>query len=280
MIGRSGLIIFLGFLLSACTAEPDYSNIAPRDQIGYAGQFLDQIRTGAIDAALEQIPEDRREAARSTMESVSQNFPKQEIRLVRVVGYTPIPSQGEVTGLQPVANIDLRYEFVDDSALIASVQLSTDAQRFYVSYLNFTELPASLIAQNSFPGPNATWGHYIYLFVAMSVFAFILYTLYVCIRGPGPRWRWRWLWLIAIAIGAIRFNLSMVWTSGQMVSGIGFVPFGIWVTRSGVYTPYVIIIGFPLGAILFWALRSRWRNQKVEVVAANITPPPAPEAPI
>jgi hypothetical protein len=70
--------------------------------------------------------------------------------------------------------------------------------------------------------------------------------------------------------GVMRFNL--IWTTGELVPSFGLVPFGFWFVRNGAYSPYLFTIGFPLGAILFWAMRSRWTNPKVVVAA-----PAAPE---
>jgi hypothetical protein len=170
-------------------------------------------------------------------------------------------------GENPAARIDLRYEFVNDDALIASMLLSNDGQRYAVEFLNFSPLPAGLIQANQFPGPAKPILHYVYLLIAFAVMAFILATLYFCIRGPAPRWRWRWLWLIAIILTVVRFNLA--WSTGELIiAPIGLVPFGFWFIKNGVYASYIFTIGFPLGAILFWVFRPRWiRKQKAALAA-------------
>ncbi len=294
MARRYGLLVLLGFLLCACSAEPDVTNRVPQDQFGFASQFVSQIQAGAVDAALTSLdPSVDRDRARAFLENAAESFPKRPILATRVIDWVQVfqNSQGVVSTVSSGApneitryRMVLRYVFSDSDALDVLFVLAPSDQSYFVSLVNFQPRTQADIDANAFLAPGKSILNYIYFLAALAIFAFILATLYFCVRGPAPRWRWRWLWVLFILLGIGRF--SMVWTTGNLtISPLGAVLFGLEFRKLGVFGPWVFFTGLPVGAIVFWIFRRRWmKQQKLAMAAPQATAvepdePPETQAP-
>src|SRR5690606_22891732 len=120
--------------------------------------------------------------------------------------------------------------------------------------LNATPLAASLQEINGFSFKNADGTHYLFLAAATIIPVFIITTLVVCIRTKIARRKW--LWVIFILLGVTSFSLN--WTTGQTgVSPLSIQLLGVSATASSVYSPWIISVSLPIGAIVFWLRRRK-----------------------
>jgi hypothetical protein len=91
------------------------------------------------------------------------------------------------------------------------------------------------------------------LAAAATIWGFVLWCLIDCWRHKP---RMRWLWIVAIAIGYPAMLVN--WGTGQWIfSRWHIVPFGVWISQTARISPMIIQLGFPLGALLWFFVRSR-----------------------
>lgn len=279
MVRRFGILVSLLSLLvvAACSAEPDVTGNVPSQQVDFAKQFLEQIRTGAIDAALSHLDAStNQEAARPFFQRAADNFPKREVRSNKVVDWSEAFQQagGQVTavstgapGESAIIRMVIRYVFSDTDAIDVSLLLRSNGPTYTIGFLDFRQLGQNEIDAASFFAPGKSMVQFLYFIGALALVGFVWTTLYFCVRARFPRWRWRWLWVLAILLPIGRWSIE--WMSGNMIiSPLGLVPTGIWFFKAGIYGPYIFFIGFPLGAIAYWIYR--WRHNKRAKIATPV----------
>lgn len=93
-----------------------------------------------------------------------------------------------------------------------------------------------------------------YLFASLwiGLIALMIYALAVCFRTSGLRHKWLWMLLIAAGFGRVSLNWTDETLSYQLASV--FVPVVSY--SGGGYTPIVLIVALPLGALIFLGRRS------------------------
>jgi len=132
--------------------------------------------------------------------------------------------------------------------------------------VNVKTIPKSLEEINAFTLSGKSFRHYIILLIAMGIPVFIICTMVLCVRTKMKR---KWLWIIFMLFGFGRYSFN--WTSGQM----GFQPLFIHliptsVFKHGLYSPWIIYISVPVGALLF--ILKRRKIRKTESACISMTP--------
>ena len=120
--------------------------------------------------------------------------------------------------------------------------------------------------------------HYIFLFFAVLVPLFIIVTLIKCIRTKGINRKWLWVLFIVFGIYGITLN----WTSGDLTlsfisktdNGLKFsfldlTLLGASATKSSYLSPWLVKVGFPLGAVLFRFRLRKMERERVEVFVVD-----------
>ena len=122
-------------------------------------------------------------------------------------------------------------------------------------YLN--KIPNSLEEINKFTLKEKTYFHYLILINAIGIPIFVIYSLIICVKSKIKR-KWLWIPFILIGIGALNLN----WTTGQIgIELIGFRIPGAGIVKYGLYSPWILSISFPLGAILFLNKRKKLKKE-------------------
>jgi len=155
--------------------------------------------------------------------------------------------------------ISYEYEF-ESQWILAQVVLQTRNGRQTIAGIHVQPLPQSLEQLNAFTFFGKSAIEFVFLGLTILVPVFIIWTAIVCWRTPIPKRKW--LWRIFVLIGLTAFEMN--WTSGAVqfllfrvqILGAGFL-------RNG-YGPWMLQLGVPVGAILFWTRRKAW-GERAEV---------------
>jgi hypothetical protein len=131
---------------------------------------------------------------------------------------------------------------------------------YTIGALRETWLPQSLQQSNALTLKGKTPAHYLLLLFCLASVLFILYTIVLIFRTPGVR-HLLWALLSLVAVG----NLQMNWTTGQSrFVATAIVLLGASVGRPDLASPWVVTVGFPLGAMLFHSrhlIQPFWRRR-------------------
>ena len=107
--------------------------------------------------------------------------------------------------------------------------------------------------------------HYVMFGLLLGVPAFIIFTCVHCLRLERLEGRWLWFIFILVGVWGLEFNwttgtlnaeLLSVTPQGVTINFLRFHFLGAGIYAVGVFQPWILQVGTPLGAIVYWfALR-------------------------
>ncbi len=207
------------------------SQLAARDYASVEGQLSASLRTPDIRGKLEEI---------------ARQIPTVEPVAIRTVG-------SHMNTMNSVTTYALTFEYqYRDTWLIASTVLERRDNSVTLQGVHVVPRNQSLESENGFSLADKSALHYIVVALAIAIPLFVVYALVACIRTKVPRRKW--LWLLFVAMGIVQFHFN--WTTGAWsIQPLAFSLLGAGFFKSGPVAPYVFILAFPLGALVFLAKR-------------------------
>jgi len=131
----------------------------------------------------------------------------------------------------------------------------------------FAERPSTM---NNFNLSQKGFKHYAFLATMIGVFLFIVFSLYKLVRDKQIPRKTKWLWFIFIMLGY--WGATMNWTTGDIsnsmiqfwsngttygynyrILDLNFLGAGF--RRMGLLQPWIMKVGIPIGAIVYWFKR-------------------------
>ena len=236
-------------LLAACSYQDVADKLIPKEESEFAKDYLHRLQARNfgyvkkyVDPSLEsQITDEK-------LVEIADYFPNGELLSTELVG-----SQVDVFNSQWQGNFSFEYHFSDGWAL-ANVVLKKSNDVLSVIGFNVYRTEESLRTLNRFTLGGRSALQYVVLGLAIVAPIFVLVTTYVCIRTPIPRRKWLWVVFVLVGVASISVN----WTTGQY----GIQPLRISLLSAsamaaGPFSPWIISVSIPLGAIVFWLRRKR-----------------------
>jgi len=265
------LLLFALLPLSGCSKQDTDQlketllyKIVSKDKVDLAKRYVLALQDGKPDILERDLdPKWVNADTGAALSELVSLFPKEKPRSIEFVNATVFTSGG-----QTLYGVDLEYAY-SKSWVSANVVLETKSgsSRIWLYGIHAKPLSQSLEEANAFRLNGKPLINYVVLALAILIPLFSLGTAIVAGFSYIPRRKW--LWIIFIVIGFCQFNLN--WTTEQ----IGFVPLafellGAMYKQDGFVGPIIISIGIPLGAILFWQRRGRWRVERLKDAAADM----------
>jgi hypothetical protein len=236
--------------LAACDPQGLINSFAPKEQSQEARKYIDDIRAGNFAEITPKLSKEYFSGdPLPLLKQVNDYFPREQPKSVKVVGSNVVTSDG-VTRYW----FTFEYEFSKSWVLIQIV-LETKDRRDQIIGFHVWKISESLEAANAFNLSNKTPLEYAILVFAAFMPLFTIGTAIVAFRSYIPKRKWLWIIFVLLGFG----QLSLNWATGATnVSVLSFLLFGASYTQM-FYGPPLISVGFPLGAVLFWTRRSRWK---------------------
>jgi len=263
----SGLLLLAGCSqqLSQQFKESWLYRVVPKEKVDLAKRDVAALQDGKIGVVEGDLDPQYFDAnIETTLNKIASLFPKEKPRGVSLIGANVTTN----TSGQTLYGITLEYEF-SQTWIVANVILETKAgsNKVWLAGIHVWPLSQSIEETNAFRLKGKSPLQYIHLALAIFVPLFTLFTAIVAGFSYIPRRKW--LWIIFILVGFGQFNLN--WTTGQ--TGFVLLAFellGAMYGQSGFAGPVIISVGVPLGAMLFWRRRSRWRAERREGSATDM----------
>jgi hypothetical protein len=238
----------------------DVQKFAAGDELTLAKRFVQDVRTRQFGDASAIMEPAYRPRDNAVLEKISTLFPARKEDSFFVTAWHKFVMAGTEN-----TEIEMFYDFGKDGAIRGQFVTHRDSNGLSVRRAHFDTFAASALHQGDFRLPggirDARW---LFLGVAALFDIFAIATFVLCLLSPVVRWRWRWLWLLFVLAGAIRFNLD--WTTLQSEFLFGTLlapPAGFY--RFTAFGPWVLSIGAPIGALIYWAKRTQWRAEEAGV---------------
>lgn len=200
------------------------------------------------------------EKLRPNLEKLSALFPVGQPIAVKLIGLNRNDySNGKETGAMTAVSFE--YEF-PDKWLEADMTLQNQAGNTTIAGIHILPLPDSLENINKFTLRGKGITHYIVLIVALIVPTFIVLVLIACIRTPLQKRKW--LWILFILFGFLTIQLN--WTTGSVnINPLCFQLLGAGFVSSCPYSPWIMSVSIPLGAIVFLVRRRKLITKESQI---------------
>jgi len=181
------------------------------------------------------------------LSQLADQFPNEKPLSVKIVGGNTVLRAGART-----YTLTYEYEF-PQRWVLASAVLVRNADDVRISNLHAQPMAESLEQSNALTLVGKTRTHYLFAGAAALIFMFSVGSAYACLFTPMARRKW--LWVIFVMLGFMSLNLN--WTTGQLsYNALAVIaPAARAWTEGGFYSPWIVQIGLPLGAIVFWLRR-------------------------
>lgn len=221
--------------------------VPPADE-AFARESTDLLRQKRFEQVQRELDPSIADAnAEETLKTMAAMFPAEEPKSVKVVDIKFLRHQGVSTH-----SLTLEYEFAD-TWLLVNIGIKRLNGASTIAAFNVTPIADSLESVNRFSLEGKGSVQYLMLVLALAAPIFSFYVLVVCLRTKGQPFKWLWAIFILFGVGRLAVN----WTTGEL----GFTPLALHVpcasmTAVPAYGPWVIAVSFPLGALLFLALRN------------------------
>ena len=224
-----------------------------QDKAGRA--YIEDVRTGSFSPVrAATAPAYQNAMTAGLFHNMQAIFGARPVKGVIVVGAHIFEGGGTTTNA-------LTYEYdMGDRFVLAEITLQDIGGTMRIDGIHMQALSRSLEQMNAFTlaGKNPLLLAVLALVVLIPIF--IVATAIVCWRTPIPRFKWLWRIFVLLGITGITLN----WTSGD----VRFVLLQVNLLGAAfsqqLYGPWILQIGVPLGAILFWIRRHRWLERAEE----------------
>lgn len=211
------------------------------------------MRARNFDYVMSQIdPEQSTNISREKVGEFAAYFPSGKLISTALIG-------SQVNTFNDVwqGTFSFEYEFESGWAIASIILKRVGTQTTVLGFhLNRTE--ASQKELNRFRLAGKSFFHYLILAFAFIVPIFVLISLIFCIKTPIPKRKWLWVIFVLGGIGSITMN----WSTGAFVLKLlHYQLLGAGVVSAGEYAPWIVSVGFPLGASIFWFKRKSFIEQ-------------------
>lgn len=237
------LLVFV----TGCSQQDLLSAIASTEDQALATKYIDLMRAHRFEEIEQAADPGVRAQLHDALGRMAEALPEATPTSITLVGAHKLTNgQGLTT------NLTFEYGFGEEWFLINVAWLSND-DTFAIVGFNVYDLEGSLEELSKFELAGKSPSHYLVLVWAVAVPIFCVYTLIVCARTRLTGRKWPWIIFILFGVGKVSLN----WTSGEWA----FAPLVVQLLGAGVtaqpYTPWVVSVSLPLGALLFW-----WRRRR------------------
>ena len=248
-----GIRWLLALLLTAvlCHQAAAAELRVPKDQDDFVRQTIEALRTGDFNTVANALdPKLRTPTLGQQLAGAAGLFPPGFIRSVETIDFLP----GKPDPAHPEnfdSTFQLQYHIGDRWVGVAASIVHANNTTVMTGF-RILPLSESVEATNRFTFAGKSAVNYGFALAMLVVPLLSLFALVNCVAAPGLRFKW--IWAVAIVIGFCQ--VTMNWTAGTVAFDPLFAePFGLWLTRSGLYGPWMVSVGFPVGAVAYLVKR-------------------------
>ena len=250
-------LLSLILLLAGCDQQAMFNKFIPKEETAVAKHLVTELAARDYASVVSQLDPSIKDASvQSALEQMAKLFPPGEPKSISTVGANTSIASGQTT-------YDLTFEYAyTDKWLLTNVVLQKRDGNLTVLGFHVQPMMQSLKEINRFTFKGKNILHYIIFTLAIAIPLFIVFTLVLCFKTTISRRKW--LWMIFVAFGIVQ--LSFNWTDGSYgIQPISLALLGAGFYSAGPYSPIIINIAFPLGAIAFLFKRRSLIARKADI---------------
>ena len=271
--GALTALILVTLAMPGCSRKNALELLMP-DEGDFAKAYMESVRAGNITFARQYMaPELVRPDIDQNLMRLSEHFPGGELIEVSLVSFKwhENLTEGVFDG-----DFDFQYH-CDDGWAIVHVTLRRTRKDTTVSNIELALIHQSLESTNRFTLKNRDAKAHFFLGLSFAIPVFIFWSAILCFRTPMRRRKW--LWLLFILFGFLAVTLN--WSTGHLeINLLGLRLLGSSAEKGSPYSPWMITISAPVGAVVFLLQRRRLAARAPGQPASHnsLEPTPAPTA--
>jgi len=244
--------VLLALALFGCDSQKMMMKFVSEKENKTAQGFIEDIRTGNFTPILAAIdPQLAPQLNTDILRRVQALFGGRPVKSVKIVG-----SHTNVTPEFKRYSFAYEYELTGQW-LIADIVLQPEKGHLQIEGFHAVQMSQSLEQLNAFTLAGRSAKFLIALGLAVIFPIFVIGTAIVCWRTTIPRRKWWWRIFVLLGITTVTLN----WTTGE----IAFQPLSLNILSVGMtrelYGPWILQLGLPVGAMLFWIWRRKWLRE-------------------
>jgi len=244
------LVLLTLSVASGCEGQETLQKLASAEEQALAQQYVEYLRKRDVDEIVKVAdPSIQSATLRNTLLTMADLMPAEPALSTKLVG---VQRQAFVNQDQTTLNLTFEYEYAN-KWILANIATKKTSTSCTIVGMHVTPQANSLESLNAFRLSGKTPVHYITLLLACAFTLLTLYALVVCTRTKMLRCKWLWIPFILFGIGRFAIN----WTTGEWY----VIPFAVQLlsamATAPLNGPWMIAVSFPLGPIVFLALRKR-----------------------
>jgi hypothetical protein len=236
-------VLFVGLMIVAACSPMTIKGDPARE--AQAQHVLVLTIAGDLDGVVADMPPELDSpTTKAQLAEVRAKLPKTPPPAGRTVSFTRFVGTGS-----EVYTLVRLYEF-PATVIVTQTQMTRRADgRWVVANFTFNSATPEQLKANDFTLSDKTRVHYAVLAAMVAVASFIVVTVGFAL------YRRRWGWAIFSLFGFVAFQLN--WATGAWaLQPLQFYFLGAaFVRAASPFAAWVFTVAFPLGAVLFWALR-------------------------
>lgn len=241
--------MLLAFVLFGCDDQKLMMRFVPEKENRAGQAFIEDIRTGNFAPVIAATdPALAAQMNADLLKRMQALFGGQSVKSVKVVG-------SHFNKTPEFTRYSFAYEYeLTKQWLIADIVLQPEKGRLQIEGFHAQQISQSLEQINAFTFAGRGAKFLVFLGLTVIFPLFVIATAIVCWRTPIPRRKWWWRVFVLLGITTITLN----WTTGEMA----FQPISLNILSTGfkrdLYGPWILQLGLPIGAVLFWIWRRKW----------------------
>lgn len=179
-----------------------------------------------------------------------------------------------VSGQGTTSRLAYQFGYPGEKWFLVHIGWTEKDGKRLLSTFHVQALTEDLRKTHAFTFARAGAAHFIFTALGLLIPLFVLVSFVACLRARWPKRKWLWALFVLVSMGKLTLN----WTTGEIDFGIfHFLLGGAAAMTASAYSPWIISIGFPLGAVLFWV---RNIETKRELRSRQASPAPVPPPPV
>lgn len=273
---RFVLVLGLAILFSSCVQFPGSNNTIPEEAENAAQKILKEILDKNIDgvkglsaAAMLEI-----EDIDESLKKVLSYIPDDKVKNVEPI-YVEIRKNEDPDNPFPIYRSLFEAEY-DEGFVTLDMYIHDQSKCCLLRHITINKHDERPSTRNNLTFGDKKPRHYIFFALLFLMPAFIIFTLVKCYRNKLMAKKKRWMFFIAFGL----WGLSLNWTTGAIgqeffeisrtsagsanftFNFLSFNLLGAGILKDQMFGPWILTIGFPVGAVLYWILHGRGQAVK------------------
>ncbi len=252
------LVLLVALVVAGCRL--DVETIAPKEELEIGRSFVELLRQQEFET-IEQVltPELQTAETRKQLELAAAAFPLAEPQATKLLDVTMQRLEKQAT-----YNFTFEYRYTD-TWVVTRAAFRRDADGIRIIGISGHRLQVDPMTLNRFEFRGKSPLHFLMLLLLIGIPVLVVVTLVAAWRARFGIGQWLWYPFIAIGFGTLRLN----WNSGEwQFAPLSVSLLGATYEKIG-YGPWMLSVGVPVGAVLFWVRRARRRRAAIVSAAQD-----------